>query len=100
MLRRCEGLQQKHPKMRHEVASHTIIRIVKKNFHNNRQLAHSDNTKSLSVEIRPTWPDSQPQTRFNEQGRASKCADYNIQHRRRIPKVLRPWLPKDCAWHY
>src|SRR5512144_1328190 len=29
----CEGLQKKHPKMRHKVASDPIIRVVEKNSH-------------------------------------------------------------------
>src|SRR5882672_6569816 len=33
MFGRSERLKEKHPKMRHEVAGHAIIRIVKKNVH-------------------------------------------------------------------
>src|SRR6185312_801024 len=29
MLRRSQGLQQKHPEMRHEISSDTVIRVVK-----------------------------------------------------------------------
>jgi hypothetical protein len=28
-----QGLQQKHPQMRHEVLGHAIIGVVQKNFH-------------------------------------------------------------------
>src|SRR2546423_9231821 len=33
MFRRSERLQQKHPQMRHEIASHAIVWIVQKNLH-------------------------------------------------------------------
>src|SRR6202035_5791072 len=33
VLGRCECLEEKHPQMRHEIACHTIIRVVQKNFH-------------------------------------------------------------------
>ena len=44
--RRSQRLQQEHPQMWHEVASHTVVRVVKQNFHDGslrrtqRTLAH------------------------------------------------------------
>src|SRR6202008_3529168 len=42
MLRRREGLEQEHPKVRHEVAGHAIVRVVKKNSHYAPRLSRKD----------------------------------------------------------